>query len=100
VLVIGLYIAFLLIPFVWAKYVLIGALSFTTAAWFPVLRGRTYSALPGQSGMVVAITAFANLSILLTPTLLGAVADAFGLQNAMWLLLIGPLALLVGLPKN
>ncbi len=98
--VIGLYAAFLLVPIVWVKYVLLGALSFTTAAWFPVLRGRTFSALPGQSGMVVAITAVGNLSILITPTILGALADAFGLQAAMWLLLIGPLALLVGLPRG
>ena len=98
--VIALYIAFLLVPFVWAKYVLIALVSFSTAGWFAVLRGRTFSALPGQSGMVVAITALANLSILITPTVLGAIADAFGLQSAMWLLLIGPVALLIGLPRR
>lgn len=95
-----LYVAFLLVPFVWAKYLLIALVSFSTSGWFAILRGRTYAALPGQSGMVVAITAFANLSILLTPTILGAVADAFGLQSAMWLLLLGPVALLIGLPKK
>jgi FSR family fosmidomycin resistance protein-like MFS transporter len=99
-LVIALYVAFLSIPVTWVKYLLIALLSFTTAGWFPVLRGRTFAALPGQSGMVVAITAFANLSILLTPTILGAVADVFGLQSAMWLLLAGPIALLIGLPKK
>lgn len=99
-LVAVLYVAFLLVPFVWAKYVLIGAVSFTTAGWFAILRGRTFAALPGKSGMVVAITAFANLSILLTPTILGAIADAYGLQTAMWLLLLGPIALLIGLPKK
>lgn len=100
VVVIVLYAAFLLAPFVWAKYVLIAAVSFSTAGWFAILRGRTYAALPGQSGMVVAVTAVANLSVLLTPTILGAVADSFGLQAAMWLLLLGPAALLVGLPKK
>lgn len=100
ILVIALYVAFLLVPFVWAKYVLIALVSFTTAGWFAILRGRTFAALPGQSGMVVAVTAFANLSVLLTPTIMGAIADAFGLQSAMWLLLIGPAALLVGLPKD
>ncbi len=99
-LVIALYIAFLLVPFVWAKYVLIAAVSFSTAGWFAILRGRTFSALPGQSGMVVAISAVANLSILITPTVLGVIADAFGLQTAMWLLLIGPVALLIGLPRR
>ncbi|HZQ08977.1 MAG TPA: MFS transporter [Anaerolineae bacterium] len=96
----GLYAAFLLIPDMGAKYVLIGLVSFCTAGWFAILRGRTYAALPGQSGMVVAITAFANISILLTPTILGAIADAVGLQAAMWLLILGPLALIVGLPRR
>ena len=95
-----LYVAFLLIPFVWAKYILIASVSFATAGWFVILRGRTYAALPGQSGMVVAVTAFANLSVLFVPTILGGLADAFGLQTAMWLLLLGPLALLIGLPRK
>lgn len=100
VVVIALYLAFLLVPFVWAKYVLIAAVSFSTAGWFAILRGRTFSALPGQSGMVVAITALANLSILITPTVMGAIADAFGLQSAMWFLLLGPIALLIWLPRR
>lgn len=98
--VIALYVAFLLVPFIWAKYVLIAAVSFSTAGWFAILRGRAFSALPGQSGMVVAVTALANLSILITPTVMGVIADAFGLQTAMWLLLIGPIALLIGLPRE
>ena len=100
-LIVGaLYAAFLLVPLVWLKYILIAAVSFATAGWFAILRGRTYAALPGQSGMVVAITALANLSVLFVPTILGGLADAFGLQTAMWLLLLGPLALVVGLPRE
>lgn len=95
-----LYAAFLLTPFVWAKYVLIALVSFGTAGWFAILRGRTYAALPGQSGMVVGISSVANLSVLLTPTILGAVADALGLQTAMWILILGPLALILFLPRG
>jgi hypothetical protein len=32
--------------------------------------------------------------------LIGRLADMFGLQWAMWLLALGPLALIIGLPKN
>lgn len=99
-IVAALYAAFLLIPFVWAKYVLIASVSFATAGWFAILRGRTFAALPGQSGMVVAITALANVSVLFVPTLMGGLADAFGLQVAMWLLLLGPASLLIGLPRE
>jgi len=98
--VVVVYAAFLLVPFVGAKYVLLGLVSLSTAGWFAILRGRTYQALPGQSGMVVAVTSLGNLSILLVPTLVGSVADAVGLQWAMWLLILGPLALLVALPKE
>lgn len=100
VLVAAMYALFLLVPNVSLKYVLIGALSFTTAGWFPILRGKTYAALPGQSGMVVAVTAFANFSSLFVPLLVGSIADAFGLQIAMWILILGPLALIVGLPRK
>jgi FSR family fosmidomycin resistance protein-like MFS transporter len=75
-----LYSAFLLAPWVWTKYALIALVSFATAGWFAILRGRTYAALPGQSGMVVAVTALANVSVLFVPTILGALADALGLQ--------------------
>jgi hypothetical protein len=37
---------------------------------------------------------------LFLPVLLGQLADWLGLQAAMWLLVVGPLALLVGLPRG
>ncbi len=95
-----LYIVFLLAPFVPAKFVLIGAIALCTAGWFPILRGKTYAALPGQSGLIIAITALANVLNLFVPVVLGAFADAFGLAYAMWLLALGPVALLVGLPNK
>ena len=36
----------------------------------------------------------------LLPLLIGILADNFGLQSAMWILLLGPIALLIGLPKK
>jgi MFS transporter, FSR family, fosmidomycin resistance protein len=35
----------------------------------------------------------------LFPFLIGFLADQFGLQTAMWILIIGPIALLIGLPR-
>lgn len=91
------YAAFLLVPVIWLKYVLIGVISFVTAGWFAILRAKTFEALPGQSGLVVAVTSLANISSLFVPVLLGSIADAVGLQSAMWLLAIGPVALIIGL---
>jgi FSR family fosmidomycin resistance protein-like MFS transporter len=90
------YAALLLIPIVWLKYVLIAVINLSTAGWYAVLRAKCYEVLPGQSGVVVAVTALANISSLFVPLLLGGLADAFGLQAAMWLLIIGPIALIWG----
>jgi MFS transporter, FSR family, fosmidomycin resistance protein len=90
------YAVLLLIPIVWLKYVLIAVISLSTAGWYVVLRAKCYEVLPGQSGVVVAVTALANISSLFVPLLLGGIADAFGLQAAMWLLIIGPIALIWG----
>lgn len=97
VVVMAAYAAFLIVPAVWLKYVLIGVLSFATAGWYAILRAKTYEALPGQSGLVMAVTSLANVSSLFVPALLGGLADAVGLQSAMWLLAIGPVALIIGL---
>ena len=85
-----------MIPIVWLKYVLIAVISLSTAGWFAVLRAKCYEVLPGQSGVVVAVTSLANISSLFVPLLLGGIADAVGLQTAMWLLIIGPIALIWG----
>ncbi|HTP06968.1 MAG TPA: MFS transporter [Anaerolineae bacterium] len=90
------YAAFLLIPIVWLKYVLIAVINLSTSGWFAVLRAKCYEVLPGQSGVVVAVTSLANISSLFVPLLLGGLADALGLQTAMWLLIVGPIALIWG----
>lgn len=100
VVVLAAYVAFLLVPAVWIKYVLIGLISFSTAGWFSTLRAKCFQALPGQSGLIIAATSLGNISGLFVPFIVGRVADALGLQWAMWLLAVGPLALIVGLPRE
>ena len=100
VIVLAAYVTLLVVPIVWLKFVLIGVISFCTAGWYAILRGRTYAALPGQSGTVVAVSALGNLSSIVVPFAIGRIADTFGLSWAMWLLALGPLALIVGLPKG
>ena len=100
VVVLAAYIALMIVPIVWLKYALIAVIGFATSGWFPILRGRTYAVLPGQSGMIVAVTSLGNVSSVLVPLIVGRVADVFGLQGAMWLLAAGPIALIVGLPRR
>jgi FSR family fosmidomycin resistance protein-like MFS transporter len=94
------YIALLLAPSTWLKFGLLAIVSFVTSSWYPVLRGKTYAVLPGQSGLIVSITALGNISSVFVPVIIGGIADMFGLYWAMWLLVLGPLALIVGLPKK
>jgi FSR family fosmidomycin resistance protein-like MFS transporter len=95
-----LFPAFLLVPQVWLKLVLVGLLGFFNSGWYAILQGRLYTSLPGQSGSVMALGNVTGLVGGLLPLAIGLAADAFGLHIAIWLLLAGPVALLVGLPRR
>lgn len=92
--------AFLLIDAVLWKTVLAALLGFLTAGWYSVLKAGLYAAVPGRSGTAVALTNVAGLIGALIPFGLGLIADVFGLQLALWLLLVAPAALLIGLPRQ
>jgi FSR family fosmidomycin resistance protein-like MFS transporter len=95
-----LFPAFLLVPQPWLKLVLVGLLGLFNSGWYAILKGRLYSSMPGQSGMVMALDNFGGLVGSLLPFGIGLAADAFGLRVAIWLLLAGPIALLFGLPNR
>ncbi|GAA5532980.1 MFS transporter [Deinococcus aluminii] len=91
--------AFLLAPSVAVKLALLGLLGLLNAGWYAVLQARLYASLPERSGTVMALGSVAGMAGGAVPLLLGAVAGRFGLETALWCLLAGPLALLVGLPR-
>lgn len=93
-----LFPAFLLVSPVWLKLVLVGLLGFFNSGWYAILQGRLYSAMPGQSASVMTLGTVTGLVGGLLPLGIGLAADAFGLRIAIWFLLAGPLALLLGLP--
>jgi FSR family fosmidomycin resistance protein-like MFS transporter len=92
--------AFLLIPGFLPKLIVVTAVNLFNTGWYPVLQGRLYSSLPGQSASVMALGSVTAPLAKFFPFLLGLFADQFGLQAAMWILLLGPLALLIGLPRQ
>jgi FSR family fosmidomycin resistance protein-like MFS transporter len=98
-LVLCLYPAFLLLPNVAVKLVILGLLGLLNAGWYSILQGQLYSAMPGQSGTVMAVSNLFGLVGSLIPLGLGFVAQQYGLQMAMWLLLVAPIALLVGIAR-
>ena len=93
-----LFPTFLLAQDVWIKLVLLGLMGFFNAGWYAILQGNLYKSMPGQSGTVIALGNVAGLFGKLLPFGIGLAAHAWGLQWAIWLLLAGPLVLLVGLP--
>ncbi len=98
VIELALFPAFLLVPSLAVKLVLLGLLGLFNAGWYSVLKGQLYSAMPGQSGTVLTVDNVFGLVGGLIPAGLGLVAQRFDLRVAMWLRMLGPIALAVGLP--
>ena len=95
-----LFPAFLLAPGILVKFILLGLLGFFNSGWYAILKGRLYSSMPGRSGTVMTLDNLFGLLGKLLPFGIGLVAQYFGLRLAMWLLLLGPIALLLGLPTK
>jgi len=79
-----LYGLFLLIDDMLIKIAILGLLGFFNAGWYSVLQGRLYSALPGQSGLVLVVNNIGGLFGAFIPLLMGAIAGQWGLGIAMW----------------
>jgi len=95
-----LYMGFLLWPGFIGKLIILGLLGFFNSGWYSILKAQLYSAMPGQSGASIAVNNFSGLIGSLIPLGLSLVAQTWGLSTAMYLLLLGPIALLIGLPRK
>jgi MFS transporter, FSR family, fosmidomycin resistance protein len=91
---------FLLVPGFIPKLIAVVFVNIFNTGWYPILKGSLYSALPGQSASIMAIESVTTPLAKLLPLLVGLLADKFGLGIAIWLLLLGPLALMIGLPRQ
>ncbi len=80
-----------------SKLVLLGLLGFCNAGWYAILQARLYEEMPGRSGTVMALANIAGFFNYLAPLALGLFAERFGLARTMWLLMIAPLTLLLGI---
>jgi FSR family fosmidomycin resistance protein-like MFS transporter len=89
------FAAWLLIPGLAFKLVLLMPIGFARACWYPVLQGEAYASHQGRSAAVSAMGAlFGPLGAGLVWAM-GATAGLVGIGRAMWLVLVGPLALLL-----
>jgi FSR family fosmidomycin resistance protein-like MFS transporter len=90
-----LYPAFLLVPGVAPKLIVLAVLSAATAPWYPVLQARLYGSLPGRSSVAVTLSSAAGLAGGLGPLAVGLVAQSFGLSWALAGLVLVPVAVLL-----
>jgi MFS transporter, FSR family, fosmidomycin resistance protein len=95
-----LFTGFLLIPWFGAKVVLLALMGLWNSGWYAIPQARLYATLPGRSGIAMAATSAFGILAGGIPLILGAVAQQFGLGITMWLLLAGPLGLLLLLPSG
>lgn len=95
----GIFAAMLLVDPVPVKLALVAALGLATAGWYPVLQARFYATMAGRSGIAVSLGSASGILAGAIPLALGYVAGRVGLGPMMWLLLAGPLALVIGLRR-
>ncbi len=93
-----LFPAFLLVPSLVGKLIILGALGFLNSGWYAILQAQLYASMPGQSGAALAVANVGHMFGALIPLGLGLLAQAAGLNAAMWALMAGPAALFIGIP--
>lgn len=95
-----LFLAFLLVPSVNLKLVLLAVLGLLNAGWYAILQAQLYEQLPRRSGTALVLGNVAGLLGGIFPLALGLVEQQFGLTAALWTLMIGPLSLIGGLRRQ
>lgn len=91
---------FLLSSVLWVKLTLLAFIGLFVVGWYAILKANLFSSMQGQSGTAQALSSVSGIIGKLIPLGMGLAAQAYGLQTAMWLLLAGPIALLIGLPRR
>jgi len=99
-LVAGLYALWLWLPGLPAKLILLVVIGVGRLGWYAVLQGEAYATRPGSSGTVMAVNALSAFAAGAVSAGLGYAAQHLGLGGAMWLLIIGPLALTLLIPTS
>ena len=100
VLILILYPAFLLAPSYALKLGVLACLGFFNAGWYAILKAKLFDSMHGQSAAALTLDNVSGLIGKLLPLGIGLAAQVYGIQTAMWLLLAGPVALLIGLPRK
>ncbi len=99
-LVACLYPLFLVAPGGGSKILLIFLIRVLTAGWYPVLQAEAYASANGRSAAMLAVSSVAGIIGSGFAWAIGWLAGLAGLQPAMWLLLLGPVGLVLFTPAR
>lgn len=70
------------------------------APWYPIAKAQAYALLPGRAGTIRALQSlFAPLEIA-APLVIGLVAERWGIQTGVGLLLVAPILILIIRPRT
>jgi FSR family fosmidomycin resistance protein-like MFS transporter len=95
-----LYAVWLLAPWMWAKVGLIIVIKLVSMGWYEVLQGEAFATIPGRSGTVMATNSIMGIFGGGISFFIGWVAAQAGLPAAMWILLLGPISLVLFVPRS
>ncbi len=98
-LVLGVFPFFVVVENWMLKLVLVGVLGLLNAGWYAIPKGQLYSTMPGQSGTVMTLTNIFGFVGAFLSLCVGWLAFRFGLDVAIWLILLGPIMLVFGIPR-
>jgi MFS transporter, FSR family, fosmidomycin resistance protein len=89
----------MLAPNIWLKMALLVALRMVTMGWYPVISGEAFRAVPGRSGVVLAVSSLSGVLAGAMTWSIGWTAAQVGLEHAMWLLILAPISLALFVPR-
>jgi FSR family fosmidomycin resistance protein-like MFS transporter len=95
-----LYAIWLWLPGLFAKLALLVLIGIARLGWYAVLQGEAYATRPHRSGTVMAVNALTAFAAGAVSAGLGYAAEQWGLERAMWMLIAGPLALALFMPRT
>lgn len=94
VLALALYPAFLLVPDARVKVALLALIALVHAGWYAIPQGRLFTELGDESGTAVALSSVGGAIGGVVALVIGMLAERAGLQAALWIAMLAPVALL------
>lgn len=78
----------------------LAVVAFAAAGWYPLAQAAAYATRPGRAALVRTVSLFGDPIEIVLPAITGLIAARLGLAAALGFLALGPLAMLLLLPRR